>query len=807
MYRNKGAVLTLNSLRTLPKVCRFPHLRNINTATERLHFDSSNGLPDERYVNYKGNSEGFYGDNGTQINHGRGGNRNVRENSGHFHRNPDGFRGGNELNWQNPSGVYGKTVVSGKQGDPTGNYGNFDGNYNSFNAFNNGLHQNHNGVDRGMPSGYTGEGQRSEFRHSAVSNFGPGGFDNVQQNVGGFHRNPYGNNQNLFNGNPRHPQINEHQQSLENRIANSAYGDSFRAQQNVNRTNTWNSSEVQRSGNSAYGDSFQAQQNVNRTNTWNSSEVQRSGNSAYGDSFRAQQNVNRTNTWNSSEVQRSGNSAYGDSFRAQQNVNRTNTWNSSELQRSGYSGGNGVAQQNAVRYDVGNSGVSGQTYGNYYAGSPGSFQNNRAWPDANNVGTLPQNVAVVSNNDDSGSGDGHKGLKGTIQELDDCLSVANLEEAVKVLTLLEKQGIVVDLSRYLALMKACGENDSLEEAKAIHEHLIRSVPNLEVCTYNRILEIYSACGSMKDAFRVFDAMPRNLTSWDIMITGLAKNGHPEAAIDLFTELRALGLKPDGQIYLGVFLACKALLDTTEGLLHFEAMSKDNDIVPSIEHYVGVIDMLGSVGHLDEALEFIEKMPIEPGVEVWEKLMNLSRIQGNTELGDRCAELVDLLDPSLLNEQSRAGLLPLKVSDSANMKEKKKEGGQNPLEIRSRVHEYRAGDRSDPDSEKLYALLYGLKEQMKESGYVPELKGVLHDIDPESKEEALLGHSERLAVSRGFLSTPARQPMRVIKNLRICVDCHNAMKIISKLVGRELIMRDAKRFHHFKDGICSCRDYW
>ncbi|KAI4317854.1 hypothetical protein L6164_025685 [Bauhinia variegata] len=215
-------------------------------------------------------------------------------------------------------------------------------------------------------------------------------------------------------------------------------------------------------------------------------------------------------------------------------------------------------------------------------------------------------------------------------------------------------------------------------------------------------------------------------------------------------------------------------------------------------------MFGSVGHLDEAFEFIEKMPIEPSVDVWETLMNLCRVHGHLELGDRCAELVEQLDPSRLIEQSKAGLLPIKPSDLVQEKEKK---NQNLLEVRSRVHEYRAGDTSHPETDKIYALLRCLRSQMKEAGYIPETKFVLHDIDQESKEEALLSHSERLAVGYGLISSAARSPIRVIKNLRFCGDCHNALKIVSKLVGRELIIRDAKRFHHFRDGVCSCRDYW
>ncbi|KAI4345648.1 hypothetical protein L6164_012748 [Bauhinia variegata] len=103
-------------------------------------------------------------------------------------------------------------------------------------------------------------------------------------------------------------------------------------------------------------------------------------------------------------------------------------------------------------------------------------------------------------------------------------------------------------------------------------------------------------------------------------------------------------------------------DIVEGMLHFESMSKDYGIEPTMAHYVSVVDMFGSAGHLDEAFEFIEKMPMEPSVDIWETLMNLCRVHGHLELGDRCAELVEQLDPSPLNEQSKAGLIPIKASD-------------------------------------------------------------------------------------------------------------------------------------------------
>lgn len=468
----------------------------------------------------------------------------------------------------------------------------------------------------------------------------------------------------------------------------------------------------------------------------------------------------------------------------------------------------------------------------YNMGMGGGFQNGQQTVSPQNlgVGQYPQNSSLgqhqVNSNDinDSmvasqmpgnsrpgqaldGASEGASDI-GSLKEFDGFCREGKVKEAVEVLKLLVSKCVAVDLPRFVQLMHQCGENKALEEAKTVHEHVMRSMSPISVFTYNRILEMYGRCGSMDDAFAVFDKMSeRNLSTWDIMITWLAKNDLGEDAIDLFTRFKEAGLKPDGQMFISVFSACAAVGDISEGMLHLESMSKDYGIVPSMEHYVSVVDMLGRTGHLDEVMEFVEKMPLEPSVGIWETLMNLCRIHGHTELGDRCAELVEQLDPSRLNEQSRSGLVPVTASEIAKEEEKKKMAKKNLLEARSTVHEYRAGDTSHPETHRIYAQLRGLRGLMKEAGYVPETRFVLHDVDQESKEDALLSHSERLAVSYGLLSSPARSSIRVIKNLRVCGDCHNALKIMSKLVGREFIMRDAKRFHHIKDGVCSCRDYW
>ncbi|KAJ0780936.1 putative tetratricopeptide-like helical domain superfamily, DYW domain-containing protein [Helianthus annuus] len=488
-------------------------------------------------------------------------------------------------------------------------------------------------------------------------------------------------------------------------------------------------------------------------------------------------------------------------------TNETFDYQNAESNNYG-SNNNSYFRGNNDRFEQNPNGVSSENY---------VYQNtsNRLYEQGRNVqntymmsnqqsvwGSLQSNGMNCTQPDEDGR------LRGTIEEFDVFCKEGKLKEAVEVLGLLERNNVLVDMNRYLFLMNECGEAQALEEAKRVHEHVVRLKSCLDVRVWNKVLEMYAKCGSMEDAYKVFDKMSqRNLTSWDTMITWLAKNGHGEDAIDMFAEFKKIGLKPDNQMFFGVFSACSVLGDMREGLLHFESMSKIYNIAPSMDHYRSVVDMLGSAGYLNEALEFIENMPIEPSVEVWETMMNQCRFHGDTELGDRCLELIELLDPSRLDEQSKAGLIPVKASDIAKEKEKKRMSGFNPLEIKTKVYEYRAGDTSHPEHEKLYSQLRCLKQPMKEAGYVPETKFVLHDIDQESKEEALLSHSERLALSQALSTSPARSPIRIIKNLRVCGDCHNALKIISKLVGRLIVARDAKRFHHFENGVCSCGDYW
>ncbi|OVA11347.1 Pentatricopeptide repeat [Macleaya cordata] len=366
----------------------------------------------------------------------------------------------------------------------------------------------------------------------------------------------------------------------------------------------------------------------------------------------------------------------------------------------------------------------------------------------------------------------------------------NVKEAVNFLS----QGVSADAQAFLELLNSCGNPKLSEEAKKVHSFLMRSPFRSDLQLINKCIEMFGKCGSMNDARGVFDRMPeRNLDSWHLMINGYAANGQGDDGLQLFEQMRKLGLQPNQETFLAVFAACASAEAVEEGFIHFELMKNVYGITPGIEHYLGLIDVLGKSGHVNEAEEFIENLPFEPTAQIWEALMNFARIHGDMDLEDRAEELMVLLDPS----KESINKLPTPPP-------KKRSALNNMLEGKNRVGEFRS---TTPYKGEVNEKLKGLNGQMKEAGYVPDTRYVLHDIDQEAKEQALLYHSERLAIAYGLISTPARTPLRIIKNLRICGDCHNAIKIMSKIVGRQLIVRDNKRFHHFEDGKCSCGDYW
>nr|GMC66992.1 pentatricopeptide repeat-containing protein At1g25360 [Ipomoea batatas] len=302
-------------------------------------------------------------------------------------------------------------------------------------------------------------------------------------------------------------------------------------------------------------------------------------------------------------------------------------------------------------------------------------------------------------------------------------------------------------------------------------------------------------------------------SWNAMIAALGQHGHGAHAIELFEEMLEERISPDRISFLTVLSACNRI---KEGQHYFDLMHRVYGINPGEDHYSRLIDLLSRAGRFSEATNVIQTMPYKPGAPIWEALLSGCRLHGNIELAVQAADqLFDLVPQNygsyilMANMFSSAG----RWSDAANvrklMRERgvKKEPGCSWIEVENKVHVFLVDDTKHPEIQAVYNYLEELAVKMRKAGYIPDTKYVLQDMETEQKEYALSTHSEKLAVVFGLLKLPHSATIRVFKNLRICGDCHNAFKFMSKVEAREIIVRDGKRFHHFRDGECSCGNYW
>eukprot|EP01018_Ginkgo_biloba_P006709 Gb_15874 [translate_table: standard] len=369
----------------------------------------------------------------------------------------------------------------------------------------------------------------------------------------------------------------------------------------------------------------------------------------------------------------------------------------------------------------------------------------------------------------------------------------------------------------VSVLSACAHLGALLQGEWIHDYIIRSGFEFDVSVGTALIDMYAKCGSIENARQCFNKMAkRDVVSWSAMIAGYGIHGYGKDALALFSQMQQTGMKPNHITFISVLSACSHAGLVDEGWQYFDCMTRDYSIQPMMKHYACMVDLLGRAGHLDKAHDFIKRMPIEPDAGVWGALLGACRIHRNFKLGECVAEHLFDLEPRnigyyvlLSNIYAVAG----RWDDVAKMRTLirdrglRKTPGCSFVEINNKVYTFLVGDKSHPQTEKIYAMLETLAGQMDEAGYVPNTDFVLHDVEEEMKEHMLCSHSEKLAIAFGLINTSPGTPIRITKNLRVCGDCHNATKFISKIVKREIIVRDTNRFHHFKDGLCSCGDYW
>ena len=391
------------------------------------------------------------------------------------------------------------------------------------------------------------------------------------------------------------------------------------------------------------------------------------------------------------------------------------------------------------------------------------------------------------------------------------------EEAFEVFQQMQRAGLKPDQITYMSILNACTCPTALERGKEVHANIINAGFQSDVCMGTALVNMYVKCGSIHDARLVFDKMgKRDVISWNAMIGGLALYGCGQEALQIFEKMKKVGAMPNPVTFVGVLSACSQAGLVDEGRGYFKEMSKDHGIIPTIDHYGCLVDLLGRAGHLVEAENVIRSMPLEANVAIWGALLGACRLHGNVMLAECAADCSLKIEPQnaavyvvLSHVYAAAGMRDsvTKVRNLMTDRGVTKQPGRSWIEIDKKVHSFIVEDRSHPEAEEIYAELKSFSKKMRRVGYVPDTRWVMHEVDEQQKEEALCYHSEKLAIAYGLIRTPPGTSIRISKNLRICGDCHTATKFITKIFEREIIVRDASRFHHFKDGVCSCGDYW
>ncbi|CAJ2670817.1 unnamed protein product [Trifolium pratense] len=397
------------------------------------------------------------------------------------------------------------------------------------------------------------------------------------------------------------------------------------------------------------------------------------------------------------------------------------------------------------------------------------------------------------------------------------LQNGDFEETLNLLTCMDQEGTMPNEFTFAVLLNACAGIAALKHGDIFHGRVEKLGFKNRVIVGNALINMYSKSGSIDSSYNVFfDMMHRDIITWNAMICGYSQHGLGKQTLLVFEDMMSNGECPNHVTFVGVLSACAHLALVNEGFYYLNQLMKHFKIEPGLEHYTCMVAVMCRAGLLEEAENFMKTTQVKWDVVAWRVLLNACNVHRNYSLGKQIAETILQMDPRdvgtytlLSNMYAKARSWDGVTTIRKMMRERnvKKEPGVSWLEIRNVVHVFSSDGSNHPECIQIYSKVQILLEKIKQLGYIPNIEAVLHDVEDEQKESYLNYHSEKLAIAYGLMKIPSPAPIRVIKNLRICDDCHTAVKLISKVTNRLIIVRDASRFHHFRDGTCTCSDHW
>lgn len=404
-----------------------------------------------------------------------------------------------------------------------------------------------------------------------------------------------------------------------------------------------------------------------------------------------------------------------------------------------------------------------------------------------------------------------------------CVKMKHMDKAIQLLVEMEEHTkSMAEKPVYLMCLTGCADNVSTSVGKQLHDRIKQRHDTLrhDVDIVNSIIHMYGLCGLLDDALSVFNEASvnnRTVVTWNAMINVYAQHGRGREALALFEEMISHQVAPDEVTFISLLNACSHSGLVSEALDHFYSMATKWQLSPNVKHVTCIVDALGRAGQLEEAEQFLNKI-MEPNTITLTTLLGACRSQRDVVRGERIFAKIMALDPEeasayvlMANIYALAGNAEKSNGTRTLMSEKgiKKIPGVTKIEINGQMHVFFCEDRSHPQIREIRQYLSEMIQRLITAGYKPDPRWVTRDVENLQERESLVClHSEKIALAYGLMMTPPSQVITITKNLRACGDCHHATKFISKVYNREIIVRDAHRFHHFTpDGKCSCGDYW
>ncbi|KAK4783123.1 hypothetical protein SAY86_007497 [Trapa natans] len=395
-------------------------------------------------------------------------------------------------------------------------------------------------------------------------------------------------------------------------------------------------------------------------------------------------------------------------------------------------------------------------------------------------------------------------------------------EALSLYKEMEASGIKPDKITMVAVLSACAGLGAITFGQRVYNQCLKKrLYGQDVILITAIVDMYAKCGKIHAALEIFHGVPnyqRTTHLFNAVISGLAQHGHGKIAVLVFEEMEVAKVSPDEITFTGLLYACSHSGLVEEGRSLFKSMSQMHGINPQMKHYCCMVDLFGRNGNLDEAYKFIQAMPFEANSVIWRSFLSSCKLYGDVEMGRIASTKLLEMEP---DHGARYVLLSNILASTKHWEEAgkvrkvmeergiQKPSGWSHIELLDgTIHQFPASNyKLHPQKEEIASKLGEINGRLRAAGYAPSTVNVVFDVDEEEKEMIVSYHSERLALAFGLLNSGPGEVLRIMKNLRICSDCHLVFKLLSRAYEREIIMRDTTRFHHFKNGLCSCKDFW